>query len=260
MRKILLIVFLCLQNHVIDAKKEPIRIMVFAPHQDDDIIGCGGSIAKHVKHKRDVTIVYMTSATGSKKYSKAEQQKIRDDEARQAATVLGVTELIFLRQDDRLFTYKDEIAGTILQLLQDKKPHVVYIPHKYDAHADHMLTYVVVMQAVAAAKSLPGSWVVPTILSYEVWTPLQTVSHKENISDYIDLKMDALQKHQSQLQDKRYDDAIKGLNHYRGIMLRKGPYCECFELIGTRQDFMEKYATSDRERKAHIMKKKLGYA
>jgi len=222
---------------------ETLRVMVFAPHQDDDVIGCGGSIAMHVKNNHDVTIVYMTSDMGSKKcmrkYGKDGVKKVRDAEARQAADVLGVKKLIFLNCDDNFIKHTLEdtqkIVEILSQLLHDTKPHVVYIPHKHDNHPDHMLTYDLVMQAREKAKN----WLVPTVLCYEIWRPIHRVSYKENISDYINLKITAIQKHQSQLEEMRFDDAIKGLNQYRAIMFHQGLYCECFEFIGIRQEFMK---------------------
>ncbi|OGY22990.1 MAG: hypothetical protein A2172_03595 [Candidatus Woykebacteria bacterium RBG_13_40_15] len=70
-------------------------------------------------------------------------------------------------------------------------------------------------------------------MCYEVWTPLQEVSYVEDISKFLDLKIKALEQHKSQLQDINYDEAIKGLNRYRGIMTGKGRFCECFQVLKT---------------------------
>jgi LmbE family N-acetylglucosaminyl deacetylase len=63
--------------------------LVIAAHPDDDIIGCGGSLAKY--RTANTTIVYMTSGdAGSTSHSKAELAKIREDEAKKAAAVYPV--------------------------------------------------------------------------------------------------------------------------------------------------------------------------
>ena len=75
------------------------------------------------------------------------------------------------------------------------------------------------------------SWQVQTVLCYEVWTPIQEVSYAEDITEFINLKIEALKHHKSQIEEIRYDEAVKGLNRYRGIMTGKGKYCECFQVL-----------------------------
>lgn len=214
------------------------KVIVFAPHQDDDLIGCGGSIAKHVKQGNEVTIVYMTSGdAGSLKYSKQELAKIRETEAKDAAKILGIKDLLFLRNTDGYLEYNKENLVKIIDLIREKKPNIIYIPHKSDAHKDHIKTYELVIEAVGRAggpwfqecKGKP--WTIDTILCYEVWTPLQEIAYVENIDEFIDLKIQALEQHKSQIQDIKYDEAVKGLNRYRGIMTGKGKYCECFQVL-----------------------------
>ncbi|OGY22991.1 MAG: hypothetical protein A2172_03600 [Candidatus Woykebacteria bacterium RBG_13_40_15] len=85
------------------------NILVFSPHPDDDLIGCGGSIAQHVKEGNKVSVVYMTSGeSGSLKYSKDALAKIREKEARNALGVFGIRDLAFLRNPDGYLEYKRE--------------------------------------------------------------------------------------------------------------------------------------------------------
>ncbi|HQO40210.1 MAG TPA: PIG-L family deacetylase, partial [Spirochaetota bacterium] len=73
------------------------RIMIFAPHPDDDILGCGGSIAKHTGRGNEVITVFMTSGeSGSLSCLCDELMAIRENEARQASSCLNVKETIFL--------------------------------------------------------------------------------------------------------------------------------------------------------------------
>lgn len=70
---------------------------------------------------------------------------------------------------------------------------------------------------------------------YEVWTPLQSYSHVENISDVMPLKLQALSQHASQLEALDYCSAVEGLNRYRGILSRKkNTYAECFFQLSER--------------------------
>ncbi|NLC06620.1 MAG: PIG-L family deacetylase [Syntrophomonadaceae bacterium] len=214
------------------------RVMVFAPHPDDDLIGCGGSIVKHLQRGNTVTVVYLTSGeSGSLKYSKAELAQIREAEATRAATLLGLTDIIFLRNPDGYLEFNRDNLIRIISLIRDKQPNIVYLPHSQDLHKDHLRTNELVLEACNRAggpwfQECAGEpWSVDTILGYEVWTPLIYVSYVEDITPYLEQKIAALRLHESQLQDIQYDEAVRSLNRYRGIMTGKGQYCECFQIL-----------------------------
>ncbi|MGS0765578.1 PIG-L deacetylase family protein [Syntrophomonas curvata] len=214
------------------------QILVVAPHPDDDIIACGGSIAKHCQNGNQVAIMYITSGdAGGIRYGKDELAAIREAEARQAAALLGINNLFFLRMADGYIEINKENLIRITTLIRAIKPHMVYIPHDRDGCRDHKETHHLLREACkrAAEPFFPECgkepWPVETILGYEVWTPIEEVSYAEDISDFIDRKLAAIQQHHSQLEYYRYDEAVKGLNRYRGIMTGKGDYCEAFQLI-----------------------------
>jgi LmbE family N-acetylglucosaminyl deacetylase len=62
------------------------RILVFAPHPDDDILGCGGSMAWHVQQGHQLKVIYLTSGeSGSLDFSKDQLAALREQEAWAAA-------------------------------------------------------------------------------------------------------------------------------------------------------------------------------
>jgi LmbE family N-acetylglucosaminyl deacetylase len=216
------------------------KVLVFAPHPDDDLIGCGGSIAKHIKKGNEVAIAYMTSGeSGSLKYSKEELAKIREQEAKNAAAIIGVKEVYFLKNPDGYLEYCKESLIKVIELIRTAKPDIVYIPHEFDGHKDHQATHKLVTEACGRAggpwfQECSGEpWSVQTILCYEVWVPLQNITYVEDITDFIELKVKALGEHKSQLDDISYDEAVKCLNRYRGIMAGGGKYSECFQILKT---------------------------
>lgn len=213
-------------------------IMVFAPHPDDDIIGCGGSIARHVQQGDHVQIVYMTSGeAGSLLFPARELALIREAEARSAANFLGVTDVLFLGNPDGYLEYNQGNLVWIVTALRANKPSIIYLPHSRDAVPDHLNTYRLVVEGCRRAAGpwyqdcgvLP--WQVNTILGYEIWTPLETVGYSQDITAQISLKLTALQMHKTQTECIPYHEAIEGLNRYRGVMTGRGKYCECFQLI-----------------------------
>lgn len=214
------------------------RILVVAPHPDDDIIACGGSIAKHCHVGNQVTIMYMTSGeAGGIQYYKDELAIIREAEAHQAAALLGVNDLMFLRIADGYIEFNKDNLIRITSIIREMKPNTVYIPHGREGCRDHKVTHQLLLEACKRAvqpffpECGKEPWSIETILGYEVWTPIEEISYTEDISDFIDSKIAAIQEHRSQLEYYQYDQAVKGLNRYRGIMTGKGDYGEAFQLI-----------------------------
>lgn len=217
------------------------KVLVFAPHPDDDIIACGGSIAKHIQNGNSVSIVYISSGeAGSLSSTPEALADIREEEARRAAGLLGVDDLLFLRLADGYISFERKALEDLVRLIRNKKPDWVYLPHEAESVRDHRQTHDLVMEACKrAAGPWFGDcgrdiWSVETILAYEVWTPLQNVAVTVDVTDFMSQKLAALRAHQSQLTDIAYDQAVEGLNRYRGITSGAGKYCECFQVIKTR--------------------------
>lgn len=210
-------------------------IVVFAPHPDDDILGCGGAIAHHIKQGDKVCVVFVTSGEkgSNKKLDKEQLAQQREFEAVQAQKILGCHTCIFLRNADSKLQVSKETIHQILTCLQKYAADCVYIPHKDDNHKDHKKTYQIVYAALQLLLEP-----LPVVYCYEVWTPLQKINRIENISDVMALKLLALQQHRTQLRSLSYDKAIEGLNRYRGIMSRKGAtYAECFYKLSEAEIF-----------------------
>ncbi|MBA4421839.1 MAG: hypothetical protein C0390_01915 [Syntrophus sp. (in: bacteria)] len=220
------------------------RVLVVAPHPDDDVIGCGGSIIRHIRKGHSVTAVYMTSGeAGSLVHPKEELRRTREAETHEAAAVMGLGDLIFLRNADGCLLADGEHLTSLVRIIREKRPAVIYFPHAGEGCHDHRITYEICTDAVKRARGpwfqeCPGEpWSVESVLCYEVWTPLQEVSYTEEISDCIDLKLEALRRHRSQLASIPYDDAVRGLNRYRGVMTGRGSYCECFQILSAARVF-----------------------
>lgn len=214
------------------------RILVFAAHPDDDIIGCGGSLAKHVKLGNQVSICYMTSGeAASLERSKKELARIREEEAKNAAQVIGFHSLTYLRSPDGYLECNQNNLKRLVELIREKKPNVVYVHHQADAHQDHRTTFQLVNESLGRAslaifQEYEGApWSTETVLAYEVWTPLSEFEYVEDISEFMDQKTAALKKHESQIRNIRFDEAFEALARYRGAMTGKGKHCEVFKVI-----------------------------
>jgi LmbE family N-acetylglucosaminyl deacetylase len=225
-------------RNVAQRKRITKRVLVFATHPDDDLIGCGSSLAKHVKIGNRVSVCYLTSGeAGSLEHSKEDLAKIREDEAKKAAEIVGLTDPTFLRNRDRYLKQSEAFLKQVVELIGKKQPHVVYVHHQLDAHEDHRVTFQIVREAIGRAgiplfQEYSGPlWSIETALAHEVWTPMSEFNYVEDISDVMSTKIAALKKHEWQIGTIRYDEATEALARYRGTVTGKGKYCEVIAVI-----------------------------
>ena len=77
------------------------KILVVSPHPDDEAIGCGGTLRKHVVEGDHVRVLYFTSGEqGGHGRTKDQTRHIRESEAQKAATILGIPDIEFWREKD----------------------------------------------------------------------------------------------------------------------------------------------------------------
>jgi LmbE family N-acetylglucosaminyl deacetylase len=123
-------------------------IVVFAPHPDDETLGCGGTLAKRLGEGFDVWIVVLTRGQNLMSVvfdihdSPDPDQvcEIRREETRQATKILGIPQenLIFWDYDDgALDAQKEDVLEKVLVILREKKPGEVYCTNQYESHTDH---------------------------------------------------------------------------------------------------------------------------
>jgi N-acetylglucosamine malate deacetylase 1 len=202
------------------------NVLVIAPHPDDESIGCGGVICLHAARGDCVEIIFLTSGELGLKHLPREQAwQIRECEAKTAAKILGAEALTFLRLPDWFVTERvEEAAAKVGVLLRRKTPQIVYLPHAGEWHPDHRAALPVVQTALRADAG-PA----PTLLTYEVWTPLSEYDLVEDITSSMTSKVRAVRCYRSQLQDFHYDRAVQGLNQYRGALAGSSRYAEVFQ-------------------------------
>jgi N-acetylglucosamine malate deacetylase 1 len=207
------------------------RILVIAPHPDDEVIGCGGTLCVHSKQGDRIAAVFLTSGElGLEQLPPAKARAIREREARAAGKVLGLADLFFLRQRD--WFVGDGIrqgAAALRPILRRIKPRLIFLPHPREWHPDHQAAYPMVLAALARAQIPP-----PELRAYEVWTPLGEYDHVQDISRVMTRKLRALRAHRSQLGEFNYLQAVSGLNQFRGAMAGKCRYAEVFRSLDSK--------------------------
>ena len=204
------------------------RILVISPHPDDEAIGCGGAICKHVDDGDRVQVVFLTSGEkGGHGKSEAETQSAREREAEDAARILRYDELEFWRLPDGALEATDATIGQVRTLIEHFVPDLLYVPHAAEMHPDHQAAHRIVSSALLQLQEQRPT---PTVLAYEVWTPIQRIDVIVDITEFMEIKLAAVRAYRTQCDVLRFDEAVRGLNRYRGEMYSwpGGDYAEVF--------------------------------
>jgi LmbE family N-acetylglucosaminyl deacetylase len=198
------------------------RVLVVAPHMDDEVIGPGGTILRHVRAGSTVAVVFASDGAGGATGEEREEYvSVRKTEAEDAARRMGTTVAAFLDfPDGDLCRHEGELADELAALIEQFDPTEVFVPFPTDHHRDHQAT------AAAAAQAMKRSRWKGNVWAYEAWSPLWP-NASVDISDVVDDKVAALECHKSQVVAVNYVDATVGLNRFRGLRVGT-PVAEAF--------------------------------
>ncbi len=185
--------------------------LVFAPHADDESFGMGGTLCRATAAGVAVHVVIMTD--GSLGGEQDDLVNVREQEARDAATLLRVSSVLFLKQKDRGLNMNSQLVSEIARLIEVSNPAAVFFPGINEAHPDHRATALLVWQAL---QMLGSSEVVA--VSYEI-TGQSPINCLVDITAVIEEKKQVIGVYQSQLGQKNYLDVVLSLNRLRTYTL-----------------------------------------
>lgn len=204
------------------------NILVIAPHPDDEILGCGGTMLKHIQNGDNVYVCIVTHAEPPV-YPAGASDAIQAS-ARKCHSWMGVKKTFFLDFPTVMLETVDRyiINNAILDVIIETKADTLYIPHYGDMQRDHQI----VADACMVAVRPKYEHKVKTVYGYE--TMSETAWNAPNVqnefipnayvdvSDYLDGKIESMRYYLSQVghfPDARSFDAIKALAMYRGALM-----------------------------------------
>ncbi len=201
------------------------NILVIAAHPDDEVLGCGGVIARHAAQGDEVHVLVATRGI-PEIFAPEFIEEIRR-ELKAAHQILKVTETHFLDfPAPKLDVIPGhELADGIKKVIYTLRPGTIYLPHGGDIHLDHRAVYMAGLVAARPSSNCP----VKKILCYETlseteWAPTALDSAFVpnvfvNITDYLDVKLQAMACYRTQLKEPPHSrslETIQALATLRG--------------------------------------------
>ena len=199
-----------------DAARELGRVVLLAPHPDDESLGCGGLLALLADAGAPAHIIVVTDGSkshpNSREYPEPRLCALREMEAREAAGHLGHGSCVeFLRFPDCGLPNDGDpefeaAADRLAAIVDDLRPHTLIVPWRRDPHCDHVATW-----ALARARRRP--WV--RWLEYPVWSWTapdtapgddEAAAWRIDVTPALERKARAIAAHRSQTTDLIADD------------------------------------------------------
>lgn len=191
------------------------RVLVLAPHPDDESIACGGTVALLADAGARVVLVVASDGEATLGSSLPPEgiAAARRAEARRAAEVLGIADVRFLREPDLGLSGRvEQLARAVGGLVEELRPELVLLPWFLDGTSDHRAL------ALALARARPGDEV--EVWGGEVWAPLPA-NRLVDVSTVMDRKRSALACHATA--HGAFDlEAMLGLSRYRSVQGFRG--------------------------------------
>ena len=205
------------------------KIVVVAPHPDDEILGAGGYLLKHKEMGDDIFWLIITDMKESYGYS-FERCKTRKTEIEKVATALGVNKVYNLElQPAGLEKYPTgTLIKAISEVFQEIKPDIVILPNEADVHSDHGIVF-------KAAYACTKTFRYPTIkkvmcmeviseTDYAVYNKGFIPNYFVNIEEYIEQKVKIAEIYESEIQLSPFPRSKESLY---ALSVIRGASCFC---------------------------------
>lgn len=219
------------------------KVLVFAAHPDDEILGCGGTINMLLKEGHSIfTCVITDGETARKPQNSINAIKRKKEECLKANKLIGVKEVIFLGLPDMkldVISHAD-LNNAIEKVINKIQPSIIFTHSSIDLNNDHILTFHATMVACRPEKRFLKKIFEYEVLSSTEWSHLGTF----NPNVYINLEQSALNRkikafkiYRNEIRKyphSRSEEGIITLAKYRGMQAGQS-YSEAFRLIRSRE-------------------------
>jgi LmbE family N-acetylglucosaminyl deacetylase len=196
------------------------KVLLVAAHPDDEVLGPGGTVTRHVAEGDEVTILILADH-GSVRYDEERMREVRRA-ARAASSRMGVSEVRFGELEDQKLDVLPilEVTQRVEAMLQEVQPEIVYTHHRGDINRDHT----VVHEATLTAARPYSAPFVRRVLCYETpsateWAgPYPESAFVPNlfvdISDHLEAKLQAMAEYPSELREAPHPRSLEALRSH----------------------------------------------
>lgn len=198
--------------------KESEKLLIVAPHPDDETIGCGGILSLYGP-QCDVLLL-TDGRRGIPEGSTFTQDETAAIRKREFLAVMDGFHVHGYRMleipDAELASHEQTVSGVDLTAYDR-----IFVPNCNERHPDHKAAYEIINRLCQKQKAKAE------VIEYEVWSPIISANRFLDISSVMDTKIAGLQKYRSQTASIDYESFVKGLNMYRGTP-HHVTYCEAY--------------------------------
>lgn len=209
------------------------KVLVIAAHPDDEVLGCGATMAKHVQNGDEVNVAILVEGITSRDTVRDRDKKHKQllelqQSSKMANAILGVSTVIFGEFPDNRMDSLNllDVVKVVEELIEKVNPDVVYTHYHGDLNIDHQI---VNRAVITACRPIPGQKK-RTILFFEVnssteWQISSSVFSPNwfvDVSKTLQLKKRALQAYKSEMRDwphARSIESIEYLAKWRGATI-----------------------------------------
>lgn len=221
------------------------RVLVIAAHPDDEVLGCGGLIARRAREGHQVSIAILGEGITSRFDDRREASVVLVDDlharSRKAAELLGAVEVFSDRLPDNRFDTVPllDVVKIIERLIEQVRPEVVFTQHGGDLNVDHATVY----RAALTATRPTGGTPVGAVYAYEVpsstewafqrFSPVFHPNVFVDIGDTLESKIKAMEVYEGEVRafpHPRSPEALRAIAHRWGSVAGVAA-AEAFELV-----------------------------
>ena len=204
-------------------------ILVVAAHPDDEVLGCGGTIAKLSNKGFNINVVFLSDGESSRENLKNihKLNANRRSNAKKALNILGCNSIEFLDYPDNRLDSIDllDIVKEIEKLIDKFKPQIIFTHYMHDLNIDHQIAH----KAVITASRPQPNHIVNELIFFEIPSSTEWNLNKSfmpnyfvDISNTLTNKIKALKYYQKEMRPyphPRSIKSIKNLSYYRGTTI-----------------------------------------
>lgn len=196
------------------------KVVAIFAHPDDEVLACGGMLVNHVEKGDDVSILILATGLTSRGEASSKELESLKNDARNAASVLGVTNVEFGDFPDNAMDSVPllMVVKSVEEFLEKNPATIIYTHHMGDMNIDHEITCRAVL---TAARPLPGVKEL-VILAGEINSsteyavpqmPNFAPTEYHDISNTLDKKIESMAKYQTELREWPHPRSLKAIKH-----------------------------------------------